>query len=130
VRNSGVVYEDVDAPVVEQLFKTGFHLSLIRDVTSMRRSRAAGGRNLPTGFRGSSLVHIKDVNHCPMRSELGCDGTSDATASAGHNCGFVAQPESICSGRLMLQSDTPRFQGIKSSWPFPSALVRTWPLAT
>jgi shikimate kinase len=53
---------------------------------------------------------------------------ADSAARAGNCRHSAVEPE---AGRCVaLQSDTPRFQGMKSSCALISALVRTSPLAT
>src|SRR5258705_165100 len=50
-----------------------------------------------------------------------------SAAAAGDNRNFAFQPELVLAHA---HRETPRFQGMKSSWLFCSALVRTSPLAT
>ena len=65
-----------------------------------------------------------------VRRKLERDRPANATAGAGYDRSLAIEPELDGPTCNIYQSETPRFQGIKSSWPFCSALVWTSPLAT
>jgi hypothetical protein len=50
-----------------------------------------------------------------LRRELQSDGLPNATAAAGDHCDFAVEPEVPHVRSMIGQSDTPRFQGMKSS---------------
>ncbi len=54
---------------------------------------------------------------------------ANTAAAAGDHGNFAVKPEIGVAFRLA-QSETPRFQGMKSFWAFSSAFVRVSPLAT
>ena len=58
------------------------------------------------------------------------NGLTDAAPGSRYESHFSIQPEIARSIRLVPQSDTPRFHGMKSSCAFTSAFTRASPLAT
>jgi hypothetical protein len=59
------------------------------------------------------LIGIDNVDRSAIPREGFRDCPANATGTAGDDGGFVVQPECIRS--LMFQSETPLFQGMKSS---------------
>src|SRR5208282_5970401 len=75
------------------------------------------------------VVDIENMNRSPVLRECFGDCLANSAAASGDDGGFAVQSECTCNVR-MFQSDTPLFQGMKSSWRSNSALVYTSPLAT
>jgi len=66
----------------------------------------------------------------PVCRKLERDRPANATAGTGYDRSLTIEPELTSFPFTSCQSETPRFQGIESSCPFRSALVRISPLAT
>jgi hypothetical protein len=68
---------------------------------------------LPNCRRGLGLIGIENVDRSAILSESFRDCPANATATTGNDGGFAVQPE--CIRPPMFQSETPLFQGMKSS---------------
>ena len=73
------------------------------------------------------FIEVENADRSARGCELQRDGPSDAAAGPGDDGGLIIETEFAAT---RAQSDTPRFQGMKSSWFFSSALVWSSPLAT
>ena len=91
---------------------------------------SAGTGNLGCNCSCIFFVDIENTNYGTIRGKLKRDSATDTTPAAGDNCGLAVESEVAGAACRLGQSEIPRFQGIKSSWFFSSALVRTSPLAT
>jgi hypothetical protein len=69
------------------------------------------------------LFKINDPDRCALLRESPCDSPPDAAGSPGNDSDFAVEPESIAMLRRFAQSETPRFQGMKSFCASSSALV-------
>ena len=96
----------------------------------MGDASAAVGDNPLAGCGRGAFVHVQNANARAMRREPQRDGLANSAAGAGDHGHFAVEPETLRVRCLARQSETPRFQGMKSSCAFISALVRTSPLAT
>jgi hypothetical protein len=130
MRDAGVIDEDVNALVLEQLLELGFHFRLLRHIASVRGCSAASGGDSCARCGCGEFIYVQNSNHGAARRESQSNGLPNAAAAASDQGDFAIQPESSCLGPFVAQSETPRFQGMKSSCAFCSALVRTSPLAT
>jgi hypothetical protein len=115
VRNARVVDEDVNALLAEQLLKAGDNECLVGYIAMMSRSSATSGNNSFTSRGRTSFVYVQNANDCTMGCESQRDGLTNSTAAAGDYGDFAVQPKIDVIGGLRDQSDTPRFQGMKSS---------------
>ena len=130
VRDSGVIHQDVNALLGEHLLKCFPHLPLVRDIARVDgRLAASTGDQLGGRFR-LLRVDVRDSNACAVCRKAHGNGLSNAAAGTGNDGYLAIQPKAADAARCVAQRETPRFQGIKSSWPFDSAFVRTSPLAT
>ena len=81
-------------------------------------------------FRGHSrrvvLVEVQNTDSSSSGCKPESDGSADAAARTRDDGCLAVKME---LGATRAQSDTPRFQGMKSSWFFSSALVWSSPLA-
>lgn len=75
---------------------------------------SAGGGDLLAGFGCRGFVDIQNANRRTLRCELKGYGLADAAATTGDDGYFSVEPESSGIG-IGGQSETPRFQGMKSS---------------
>jgi hypothetical protein len=114
MRNSRVVNKDMNA-LVEQLLEPDLHELLVGHIADVGRGGAAGVHDPLAGGGRGGLVYIQNANHCALRRESKSDGLPNATAAAGDHCDFAVEPEVPRAWGMIGQSDTPRFQGMKSS---------------
>ena len=130
MRNSGVIYQNMDGLALRYFFQNRSDLGLIGDVAPIRSRLSSQAGNLG-GDRDSILfVDVENANCGAVCGELECDGSTYAAAAAGNDGGPAIEPEFAGLACRIDQSETPRFQGMKSSWRFASALVCNSPLAT
>jgi hypothetical protein len=80
----------------------------------MERRLAAGADDLPAGCGCGRFVDVQNVKRCALLCESKGNGLPDAAAAAG-NDGYSAIEPEISRVRVGGQSETPRFQGMKSS---------------
>ena len=104
--------------------------ALVGYVTNVRGSSASCRENLLTSGNGCALIDVQHFDSSPMLCETQGDGLPNAAAGAGNDRNFAVEPK--IGDRIVRvgQRETPRFQGMKSSCAFCSALVWTFPLAT
>jgi len=86
--------------------------------------------DLMAGFICRVFVDVENVNGRALLRKFRCDSATDAAARTSDNGNFTVQLKRPRNGGRLGQSETPRFQGMKSSCAFCSALIRTSPLAT
>jgi hypothetical protein len=113
VRNTGIIDQDVDARFFEDRLQYHFYIGLACDVALM------GVRLAPSLCYFSSyrcrlcLIGIENVDRSTILREGFRDCPANATGTAGNDGGLAVEPE--CIRPLMFQSETPLFQGMKSS---------------
>jgi len=130
MRNAGVIYQNMDGLALRYFVQNRSDLGLIGDVAPIRSRLSSQAGNLG-GDRDSILfVDVENANCGAVCGELECDGSTYAAAAAGNDGGPAIEPEFAGLACRIDQSETPRFQGMKSSWRFASALVCNSPLAT
>ena len=130
MRNAGVIYQNMDGLALRYFVQNRSDLGLIGDVAPIRSRLSSQAGNLG-GDRDSILfVDVENANCGAVCGELECDGSTYAAAAAGNDGGPAIEPEFAGLACRIDQSETPRFQGMKSSLFFCSALVRSSPLAT
>jgi hypothetical protein len=115
MRDAGIIDEDVDAVEAKELLEPGFHFRLVSHIAEVRRSNAANGGDVPAGFGRSRFIQVQNTNHRAVRREFQSNGLPDATAAARDHGDFTIQAESLRRVIAFGQSETPRFQGMKSS---------------
>lgn len=130
VRDSGIVHEDGNAIAATDVCKCCIDLRGIGDVARVGGGGAATCCDLGAGLGCGGLTYIQNANSSAVGRKFQCDGATDAAAAAGDRGNFAVQSKSRRLDGSIGQSDTPLFQGIKSSCAFCSAFVRTAPLAT
>src|ERR1700727_2042607 len=108
----------------------GVHLLSTRNITLEIGRFSASRRDLTNRCLCGTLIQIQHVDASAVRREFICDRQADATGSAGNYCGLTIQAKSVPVAFRLFQSETPLFQGMKSSCARTSAFVRTSPLAT
>jgi hypothetical protein len=128
VGDSRAVYENVNALLPQDLRKRRIDAGAVGDVAGVTRGRAALLGNLPGNESGRVALEVDYPDGRSVSGKPARNGSANSTAAAGYDGGFAVQLKA--SGGGGAQSDTPRFQGMKSSCRSNSALVRTSPLAT
>jgi hypothetical protein len=129
LRDTGIIDEDVDRPGAHEMFKRLGDCGVIRNVALVRLRVAACRRDSLFGALTGFAVHVQNADSRAGPSEELGDCFADAAAASGDDGRF-----SIQSKRRLLrgsggQSETPLFQGMKSSCASNSARVKTSPLA-
>ena len=115
MRDACVIDEDVNALAPEELLKSTFHFRMLRNIARVGSGLATGGGDSFARCACSGLVYVQNANDCAVRRELQRNGLPNATTPARDYGNFAVQPESMSLGLLVAQSETPRFQGMKSS---------------
>lgn len=121
VRHSGVVHQDIDFFLTGNLLKSRSDGSLLRNVGAMCKSSSAKFGYFRDYSPRIWLIGIKNLDCGAVLGKLERNRPPDPATAAGDDCDFSIQAEFAAVVRV--QSDTPRFQGIKSCWFFCSALV-------
>jgi hypothetical protein len=96
----------------------------------VRIGAAPGICDCLTGYSRGRVVEVQNVHDCALRCELLRDCLPDPATTAGDDSDLAVQSRTLRVVGSLGQRETPRFQGMKSSCAFCSALVRTLPLAT
>jgi hypothetical protein len=118
MRNAGIIYQNVDALALRDFVEERRDLGLIGNVTgicSCVASLASRAGNLGGDREPILFVDIKNTNCGAVCGEFEGDGSTDAAAAAGNDGGLAIEPEFAVLARGSGQSETPRFQGMKSS---------------
>jgi hypothetical protein len=100
---------------LSNLPKNFFHFCLAGNVAGESAGSAARPRNLRSEVLSRSQIQIEDFDVCAFGSESRCDGSPNATSSAGDDGTLTGESGVARVLRGQVQSDTPRFQGMKSS---------------
>ena len=130
VRDSGIVHQYGNAIAATDFVKCSLDLRVIGNIAGVSRSGAVICCDLGAGLGCSGSADIENVNGRTLGGKFKCNSASDAAAAAGDHGDFAVQSKCRRLDGLIGQSDTPRFQGMKSSCALCSAFVRTAPLAT
>ena len=80
----------------------------------------AGFGNFRAHGRRVGFIEVENADRSASGCELQRDGPPNAAAGAGDDGGLIIETKFAAT---RAQSDTPRFQGMKSSWFFSSALL-------
>src|SRR5579884_4057559 len=89
MRDSSVVYQNIQRALSRNLAKSGEHLRLICDVALVRRRGAASAHDFAgNGFR-VILIQIQNPDPGSVLRKLERDGASNAAAAAG-DCGRLS----------------------------------------
>ena len=115
MRDSGAVDKDVNAIAVEKFLEPGVHAMLVGHIAELSRGGAASGRDPLAGRDRSGFVHVENANHRALRREFQSNGLPNTAAAAGDHGDFAVQAEIPRVCVWIDQSETPRFQGMKSS---------------
>jgi hypothetical protein len=115
VRDASVIYQNVNAIMLENLGEPGDDFGLISNVAGMGRSSCSSGGDFGRNGFGILCADIKNVNCSSICCELLRDGPANSAASTGDDCSFPIKPEFTRASVLGCQRETPRFQGMKSS---------------
>ena len=126
VRNAGVIHEDVDSADLCDVIQLPVYARLIGYITCVMSRVSAGFGDFGAHRRRVVFVAVENANRSARDCELQRDSAPNAAARTRNDGGLAVKTE-LAATRA--QSDTPRFQGMKSSWFFSSALVWRSPLA-
>src|SRR5882757_7335955 len=106
VRDSGVVYQDVDTSLLKYLVKSSLNAIVLGHVAAVSFRVAASGCNFACNRFGSVLV---DVQHADAGSATGkplSDCPANAARPAGNYGKFTVEPKRV---RITFQKSLPRF---------------------
>jgi hypothetical protein len=115
VRDTGIVDEDVNLFLAEDLLESDVHKPLVGHVAQVEGSVATGVSDAPAGCGRRGFVDIQNANRRALSRESESNRLTDAAATARDDGDLTVEPESSRIGVLVGQSETPRFQGMKSS---------------
>jgi hypothetical protein len=96
----------------------------------VRRTFSARVRNLGGNSGTVLFIDVQNPYRGAIRGKLERDCPAYTAAATSNDRSLAVKSKLARYRPLGCQSETPRFQGMKSSWFFSSALVRTSPLAT
>ena len=115
MRNASIIYQNMDGLALRYFVQKRSDLGLIGHVAPIRSRVSSQAGNLG-GDRNSILfVDVENTNCGAVCGELECDGSAAAAAAAGNDGSFAIEPEFARLVCRIGQSETPRFQGMKSS---------------
>jgi hypothetical protein len=123
VRDACIVHKNVQAPLAREFVEDGFGSRLIGNVAGVGFRIASGCSNLLGRGIGRFFVKVENPNRGALLDETLRDGTADPTTGTGDDSDFAVEAKSITMWRRTAQSETPRFQGMKSFCASSSALV-------
>jgi hypothetical protein len=101
---------------------------VVRNVAFVGFGVTARRDNLLPDSLGGVAIHVQNTNTSAGSRECLGDGLTDAAAASGNDSRFPIESEGLLRRRRG-QSETPRFQGMKSSCASSSARVCTSPPA-
>jgi hypothetical protein len=130
VRDSGVVHQNVDGTASTNLAEDVFYLLLTGDVAQMPLRRSTIFANIRDNLFGIGSIDFQNVNSRSALRKAKRNGLSNSTGAPRDDRSFAIKLKKARVVAVEIQSETPLFQGMKSSWPSSSALVFTSPLAT
>ena len=130
MRDSGIVHQNVDGTASTDLAEDVFYLLLTGDVAQMPLRRPTILANVSDDLFGIGSIDFQNVNSRSALRKAERNGLSNSTGAASDDSGFAIKAKKLRVVPVEIQSETPLFQGMKSSWPSSSALVFTSPLAT
>jgi hypothetical protein len=130
VGDSCVVHKNVQALLSSEFVEDCPCPRVIGNIAPVGLCIASGRSNLIRCGLSRFLVKIENADGGALLHETLRDGAANAAGGAGNDGDFAVEAESVTMWRGGVQSDTPRFQGIKSFCANTSALVWSSPLAT
>jgi hypothetical protein len=114
VRNAGIVHKNVDSSAAQNFRESGHDLSLIPYIAAIGRCGPSAAGNLGRDRLGVFRADIKNVDCGTIGCELVGNGAANSASAASNDCSFPIQAE-FARTAMCGQSETPLFQGMKSS---------------
>jgi hypothetical protein len=123
VRDACIVHKNVQALLAREFVEDCSGARLVGNIARVGLGVASGCGNLLRRGVGRFFVEIENPDRSALLRETLRDGATDATSSAGNDSDFAVEAKGISLRGSGAQSDTPRFQGMKSFCASSSALV-------
>jgi hypothetical protein len=123
VRDACIVHKNVQALLAREFVEDCSGARLVGNIARVGLGVASGCGNLLRRSVGRFFVEIENPHRSALLHETLRDGAADATAGTGNDGDFAVEAKRISLRRGGAQSDTPRFQGMKSFCASSSALV-------
>ena len=123
VRDACIVHKNVQALLAREFVEDCSGARLIGNIARIGLCIASVCGNLLRRGVSSFFVKIENTYRGALLDETLCDGPANAAASTGNDSDFAVEAKSITVWRRAAQSETPRFQGMKSFCASSSALV-------
>jgi hypothetical protein len=123
VRDACIVHKNVQALLAREFVEDGASARLIGNIARIGLRIASVCGNLLRRDVSSFFVKIENPYRGALLDETLRDGTADPTTGTGNDGDFAVKAKSITMWRGGAQSETPRFQGMKSFCASSSALV-------
>jgi hypothetical protein len=114
MRDAGVINKNVDSVAAKNFRESRHDLSLIPYIAAIGGCGSSGAGNLGRDCLGVFRTDIKNVDCCAIGCELVRNGAANSAPAASDDCSFPIQAE-FARTAIYGQSETPRFQGMKSS---------------
>jgi hypothetical protein len=115
MRDAGVIYQDMDTIATVDFGERGHYFGLTAYITGVGCGGPAGARN----FRRDCLrifgADIKNVDRSSIGCEFVSDGAANSATATSDNRSLTVQEKLASCSIACGQSETPRFQGMKSS---------------
>ena len=123
VRDDCIVHKYVQSFLAREFVEDGASARLIGNIARIGLCIASVCGNLLRRGVSSFFVKIENPYRGALLDETLRDGPANAAASTGYDSDFAVEAKSITMWRRAAQSETPRFQGMKSFCASSSALV-------
>ena len=98
-----------------QALKCGHHFGLVRDIAAVKGSEAARCRDFMASAGSGSLVQFENMDGGTVTGKCRRNGPTDSTSGSSDRRNFTIEAEHFRLADVIDQSDTPLFQGMKSS---------------
>jgi hypothetical protein len=123
VRHTCIVHKNVQPLLAREFVEDGASARLVGNIARVSLRIASVRGNLQRRGVSSLFVKVENPYRGALLDETLRDGPADAAASAGDDSDFAVEAKGITMWRGTAQSETPRFQGMKSFCASSSALV-------
>jgi len=114
VRDASIIDKNRQLLPFKDLLKKCLYLFLVGNITMMSGCVPTLRDNLLAGCLGIGEIDVKDASGYPVDGKLFRDRASNSAATACNRGNFPVSGGPITAATWVIQSETPRFQGIKS----------------
>jgi hypothetical protein len=113
--DAGAIHQNVDAIALENFDKCLMNSGVVRNIAMVGDCLASRADNFALNFLGLREIDVQEMDTGALGCECFRDGAANTIAAAGDDDSFMIQPKIIGITLVWFQSETPLFQGMKSS---------------